>query len=286
MEMIHNIPRLASRMEDSHKGTFGRVLVIGGSLGLSGAAVLAGKSALRSGAGLVKLAVPESVLPIVATLEPCYTTLALPEDNNGQISLNAIVILQPHLKEHDVVCFGPGAGTSPGIREMLQYLLACEDLTMVVDADGLNALCRMPDWINRKKAKVILTPHPGEMRRLWKSIFRKTIPKSRQDQAKDLAELTNTVVVLKGTGTVVTDSKWLYINKTGNPGMATAGSGDVLTGIMGALIGQGMSLFDAAILGVYIHGLAGDLAAGRKGQVSLIATDIIDFLPDAFRKHC
>jgi hydroxyethylthiazole kinase-like uncharacterized protein yjeF len=137
-------------------------------------------------------------------------------------------------------------------------------------------------WVEKKKASVILTPHPGEMQRLWKSLFRGKMPEGRIEQAAKLAEQTGTTVVFKGGGTVVADGKKVYVNTTGNAGMATAGAGDVLTGVIAALMGQGLSLMDAAVTGVYIHGLAGDLAAKEKGQISLIATDIIDFLPAAF----
>jgi hydroxyethylthiazole kinase-like uncharacterized protein yjeF len=129
-----------------------------------------------------------------------------------------------------------------------------------------------------------LTPHPGELKQLWAGLLRKPLPTKRQEQAIELANKTKTTVVLKGAGTVVTDGQKVYINKTGNPGMATAGAGDVLTGVITALMGQGLSNFDAAVLGVYVHGLAGDIAAKKTGQISLIATDIIEALPEAFRK--
>jgi NAD(P)H-hydrate epimerase len=141
------------------------------------------------------------------------------------------------------------------------------------------------DWPAKTKASLIVTPHPGEMKRLWAGLFREQMPPDRQDQAGKLAHRTKTIVALKGAGTVVTDGQKVYINKTGNPGMATAGSGDVLTGVITALIGQGLSNFDAAVLGVHIHGLAGDIAAERYGQVSLIATDIIESLPKAFLEN-
>jgi len=182
------------------------------------------------------------------------------------------------------VAFGPGIGISGAIRSILEKLLDQQNLRMVIDADGLNNLAGIKNWPARLKAKLILTPHPGEMKRLWSGLLREELPANRQEQALQMAQRTNTVVVLKGAGTVVTDGEKVYINKTGNPGMATAGSGDVLTGIITALLGQGLSDFDAAVLGVYIHGLAGDIAAEKFGQVSLITTDIIDSLPGAFLK--
>jgi NAD(P)H-hydrate epimerase len=285
MKKITQIPVLAPRPADGHKGMFGKVLIVGGSVGFSGAPALAGKAALRSGAGLVRVAVPQSILPIVAALEPCYTTIPLADDADGRISSDAAGILAEQAKQNEVVAFGPGVGVSAGIRDVLLQLLSIENLRMVIDADGLNtlALCGgAHGWVEKKKASVILTPHPGEMERLWKSLFRGKMPGDRVAQAVKLAEHTDTIVVLKGAQTVVTDSRNVYINTTGNTGMATAGSGDVLTGMIAALSGQGLNFMDAAIYGVYMHGCAGDLGVKTKGQIGLIATDIIDCLPAAF----
>ncbi len=249
---------------------------------MSGAAALAGRAALRAGAGLVRVAIPESVLPIVASIEPSYTTIPLPEDSSGKISAKAINTILDAANENDCLAFGPGIGTSGAIRSILETLIEQEKLRLLIDADGLNNLSAIKDWPDKLKANLILTPHPGEMKRLWSGLFREPLPAARQNQAGKLAKHTKTIVVLKGAGTVVTDGQKVYINKTGNPGMATAGSGDCLTGVITALIGQDLSNFDAAVLGVYIHGLAGDIAAEKLGQVSLIATDIIDSLPNAF----
>jgi NAD(P)H-hydrate epimerase len=155
---------------------------------------------------------------------------------------------------------------------------------MVVDADGLNNLALIKNWPAKRKASLVLTPHPGEIKRLWEGLFGDRMPADRSDQAARLAVETGTVVALKGANTVVTDGRRQYVNTTGNPGMATAGSGDALTGAIAAFMGQGLGEFDAAVLGVYSHGLAGDIAADRKGQTSMIATDIIDCLPDAIRR--
>lgn len=284
MQKIAEIPKLGKRPVDGHKGTFGKVLIIGGSVGFSGAPALAGKAALRSGAGLVRLAVPASVQPVVAALDPCYTTVGLSEIN-GQLAVKAVTELTKHLPDNDVMAFGPGVGTGAGVKEVLLSLITVEDLKLVIDADGLNVLsqCGGPGgWIEKKKAGVVLTPHPGEMKRLWKSVFREEMPEDREQCAITFAEKTRTTVVLKGAGTVVTDRERVFVNDTGNPGMATAGSGDVLTGVIAALIGQGLSAFDAAVLGVHVHGLAGDAAAKIRGQVSMIATDIIEHLGHAF----
>ena len=284
MQIMNKIPKLEPRAIDAHKGDFGKVCIIGGSVGMSGAAAIAGQAALRAGAGLVRVAVPKSVLPTVASIEPCFTTIALPEDDRGRISSKAIGNILDAAGDNDAVAFGPGVGTSGELRSVLEALLEQEQLRLVIDADGLNNLAGLRSWPASLKARTILTPHPGEMKRLWSSQFREELPSDRQRQAAMLAEQTRSVVVLKGAGTVVTDGEKVYVNKTGNPGMATAGSGDVLTGVITALLGQGLSDFDAAVLGVHIHGLAGDIAAERTGQVSLIATDIAQALGEAFMR--
>ncbi len=287
MEIVNSIPKLKPRAVDAHKGDFGKVCIIAGSTGMSGAAALAGRAALRAGAGLVRVATPKSVLPIVASIEPSFTTIALAEDSVGQISAKAINTILNAVGENDALAFGPGIGTSGELQSVLETLLEQEGLRLIIDADGLNNLARIKDWPVKLKAELILTPHPGEMKRLWSALFREPAiggPGDRQQQAAQLAQQTKTVVALKGAGTVVTDGQKVYINKTGNPGMATAGSGDVLTGAIVALMGQGLSNFDAAVLGVYIHGLAGDIAAEKTGRISLMATDIIESLPDAFMR--
>jgi ADP-dependent NAD(P)H-hydrate dehydratase len=285
MQLIETIPKLQPRVVDGHKGDYGKVCIIAGSVGMSGAAALAGRAALRAGAGLVRVATPKSVLPIIAAIEPSFTTIALPEDNAGRISAKAINIILKAIIENDVVAFGPGIGISGALRSILETLLEQESLRLVIDADGLNNLAKIKNWPDRLKAKLILTPHPGEFKRLWSGLLREEPPAERQQQALQLSQQTNTVVVLKGAGTVVTDGEKVYVNNTGNPGMATAGSGDVLTGVITALLGQGLTDFDAAVLGVYIHGLAGDIAAEKTGQVSLIATDIAQALTDAFVRY-
>ncbi len=283
MEVIETPPKLPPRQTEAHKGDFGKVCIIAGSLGMSGAAALAGRSALRAGAGLVRVATPRSVLPIVASIEPSFTTIPLPEDPQGRISADAIGTILDILPENDVIAFGPGIGVSPDIRSILETLIRQSGLRLVVDADGLNNLAALRGWPDILQAELILTPHPGEMRRLWQRVFREQIPAKRREQAIRMASRTGAVTVLKGAGTIVTNGERIYTNSTGNPGMATAGSGDVLTGVITALAGQGLSNLDAAIFGVYIHGLAGDIAAQKLGQVSLIATDIANALPDAFQ---
>ncbi len=285
VKKIEKIPRLQPRPEDGHKGTFGKVCIIAGSLGMTGAAALAGKAALRAGAGLVRIATSESTLPIVASLEPSYTTIPLPEDKAGRVSNKAINKILDIAEENDCLAIGPGLGISKGLQYIIETLIKQKGLRLIIDGDGLNNLARMPDFPQKTEARIILTPHPGEFKRLWKAVSRDKIPAERKTQAVKLAQLTKSTIVLKGAGTVVTDSKKLYVNTTGNPGMATAGAGDTLTGVITALTGQKLSSFDAAVLGVYIHGLAGDIAAEKSGQISLMATDILNALPAAFMKN-
>lgn len=284
MQTITQIPKLQPRKADAHKGDFGKVLIVAGSVGMTGAAAIAGRAALRAGAGLVRVAVPQSVLPIVAAVEPCFTTAALADDAKGCISNRAIGTVLAQAAQNDVVAFGPGVGIARGVKSVLEALLARDGLRLVIDADGLNNLAKIKDWPAANRTNLILTPHPGEMKRLWQGLFRETMPGGRIEITGQFAEKTRTIVCLKGAGTVVADGQKAYVNTTGNPGMATAGSGDVLTGVIAALCGQGLDNFNAAVLGVYIHGLAGDIAAQKLGQISIMATDILEALPDAFMK--
>jgi NAD(P)H-hydrate epimerase len=285
IQNVRVIPKLKPRPIDGHKSTFGKVAIIAGSVGMSGAAALAGKAALRSGAGLVRVATAKSALAIVASIDPSYTTIPLVEDSHGRISQKAVNTILDIVEDNDCVAIGPGVGVSNQLQMVLNTIIQQEGLKLIIDGDGLNNLSRINNWPKKLKADVVLTPHPGEFQRLWKGLCRKELSSSRNNQAVELAKLTKTVTVLKGASTVVTDGQKVYVNKTGNPGMATAGSGDVLTGVVTALTGQGMSNFDASVLGVYIHGLAGDIGSKRVGQTSLTSTDIIEALPEAFMNN-
>ena len=251
---------------------------------MAGAAALAGKAALRSGAGLVRIAIPESILPTVAAFDACCTTIAL-ADEDGHVSRDALPAVLAAGQDNDIVAIGPGLGTSRPARDIVNALIAKENLRLVIDADALNCLAKDPSWIQRRKASSVLTPHPGEMKRLWESLFRDQLPEDRSEQATSLAEKTGCCVLLKGAGTIVADTEKIYVNTTGNPGMATAGAGDVLTGMIAGLAGQNLDNFQAAQLAAFIHGTAGSIAAKKKGQLSMIATDIIQLLPEAFRRH-
>ena len=284
LRTVKKIPRLPRRKSDSHKGDFGRVLIVGGSRGMIGAPALAASAALRSGAGLVKMALPAGIQLTVAALEPCATSLALPDTAAGTFSLAAVAKIISAAKDHDVVAIGTGLDQSAALVKLLAAVISLPNKPLVIDADGLNNLARIKDWPKKVRAKLILTPHPGEAKRLWSSLKESACPKHRQAVALGLARACRQTVVLKGAGTVVTDGSKIYVNKTGNPGMATGGTGDVLTGIITALIGQGLDLFDSAVLGVYLHGRAGDVAAEMVGQVSLTARDLLEVLPDVVRE--
>jgi NAD(P)H-hydrate epimerase len=275
------LPQLSPRPADSHKGDYGRALVIGGSCGMSGAISRAGRATLRSGAGLVTLAVPRCVQDVVAAHEPSYMTRGLPDDE-GKIAATAVNELLEAAKTSTVVALGPGLGRGPAVTSLVARLWREIDKPMVVDADGLFALAESPDALQQLGGVRVLTPHPGEFSRLTGE---KPEGEQRIEAAAALAQKDSkrqTIVVLKGHETVVTDGEQYSINHTGNPGMATGGTGDVLTGVITGLLCQGLDPFDAARLGVYLHGSAGDLAAEHVGQISLIASDLIDGLPIAF----
>jgi ADP-dependent NAD(P)H-hydrate dehydratase len=282
-ERIETMPSLPPRPRDSNKGLYGSVLVVAGSRGMAGAAALCGAAALRSGAGLVKIATPGEVQPTVASFEPSYMAYPLPCDENGLIHFERA---QPHLerliKTASVVAVGPGLGQSDDLRKLVSYLITSAGKPLVIDADGLNALVGQTDLLSRLNHAVVVTPHPGEFARLTGATIAE-VQSDRIGRATSMAALSEwLIVVLKGAGTVVTDGKRYYINTTGNPGMATGGTGDVLTGVVAALLAQKVNPFEAAQIGVFIHGLAGDIARDQNGEIGMIAGDLVDALPDAF----
>jgi NAD(P)H-hydrate epimerase len=282
--LVTEVPRLPARPTDAHKGTFGKVLVIAGSLGMSGAAVLSGSGALRGGAGLVQVATPESIVGIVAAGNPCYMTVPQPADGRGRLSRAAVSGLLETAAGASAVAAGPGLGQSDEVAAVVHDLIREVAAPMILDADALNVLGANPSALRQRRGPTVLTPHPGEFGRL---IGQGTaaVQANRQGLAVEFARAHGIVLVLKGAGTVVTDGANVYVNTTGNPGMATGGSGDVLSGLIGALLAQGLEAFMAAVLGVYIHGLAGDLARDDRGETGMIATDLLAQLPAAFRRH-
>ncbi|MBM4071569.1 MAG: NAD(P)H-hydrate dehydratase [Planctomycetes bacterium] len=282
LEEVLELPKLPPRSPDGHKGDYGRILVIAGSRGMSGAAVLCGSAALRGGGGLVRLAVPHDILPIAAAGNPCYMTVPLSQDGDGRIHLSALEEVQRLVAENDVIALGPGLGRSADLDRLVVDLLRNTSKPMVVDADALNALSRDVAALKNHAGPIVITPHPGEFARLLGT----TIPAvqgERRDNAARFAADNGVIVVLKGRGTIVTDGRQWFENTTGNPAMATGGTGDVLTGLIAALLGQGLEPFAAAQLGVHVHGLAGDLVRDELG-IGLCASDLLDFLPHALRR--
>ena len=281
---VNELPRLPRRVADGHKGTYGKVLVVAGSRTMSGAAVLCGSAALRGGAGLVQVACPAAVQPVVAAGNPCYTTLPIRQHADGAFSEGAADDVVEPGRAATVLAVGPGLGRTPDVAALVRELLSeLPQLPAVVDADGLNVLAPWADEFRGRPARLVLTPHPGEFARLTGGPVPET-PYERAEQAVAFAARSGVVLVLKGAGTVVTDGTRVYRNPTGNPGMATGGAGDVLTGLVAALIGQQLPAFDAAVLGSWVHGRAGDLAAAVLGQTGLTATDLIGHLPAALRE--
>jgi NAD(P)H-hydrate epimerase len=276
------IPRLPKRDVDSHKGTYGRLLLIGGSRGMAGSISLTGMAALRSGAGLVTIATANSAADTVASFDPCYMTLPLSEDSEapGIIGKHNRELLAPFLKSADCVAIGPGIGDHHSTRELVTWLFTSFDRPLVIDADAINCLSHRDPPLADAGGPRILTPHPGEFLRLTKIEAAAEVDLTAA--ANQLAKDYSVVVVLKGHQTTVTDGHSTFENQTGNPGMATGGSGDVLTGVIAAIIGQGMSPYDAAVAGVHIHGLSGDIAAANLGQIGMTARDIAAYLPKAF----
>ena len=269
------------RLSSANKGSCGRVSIIAGSKGMTGAAALSALGALRSGAGLVTALTPSSEQPILAVKLTEAMTVPLPHEN-GIISAAAADNVLENIKNADAAVFGPGLGKGRGILPLLERIVTEFTKTLIIDADGINALSANIDILNRKKCSVILTPHPGEMSRL-NGLSISEIQSARIKTAENFADRFDVTVALKGEGTVVAARGGkTAVNPSGNCGMATGGTGDVLSGVVAALAAQGCTPYDSAVLGVYLHGLAGDIAAAEKGVHGLIASDLCGALPAAF----
>ena len=276
LEVVTKLPPLPSRSDDAHKGDCGRALVIAGSRGMSGAACLAAAASLRAGAGLVTAAIPQGIQEIVAGYEPSYLTAGLPDDDLGRLKPAALKQLLELVETQNAAAIGPGLGQSSGLQELVSDLYDSLTIPLVVDADALNLLSRRPYLFKRQggAAPRILTPHPGEFSRMT-GIEAAAIQQDRQKHAVEFARKNDVVLVLKGHQTIITDGKRLSVNQTGNSGLATGGTGDVLTGLITGLLAQGMTAFDAAQLGAHVHGLAGDLAAEELSKPGMIASDLL-----------
>jgi NAD(P)H-hydrate epimerase len=278
---INSPPPLPPRPVDGQKGLFGRVLILGGNHDMIGAPVLAGVAALKMGSGLVQIALPKEVLPAAISIVPELIGLGLSR------KADTVPLFMAGQKA-DVLVIGPGLGGSWIIGERIRALLFCGK-PMVIDADGLNYLAAGKAWPKTiHKSSAVLTPHPGEMGRLNKLLGRKTVPtneKGRIELASFAAKTFGQVIVLKGHRTVVADGRRVYVNHTGDSSLSKAGAGDILSGMLASLIGQGMAHFDAACAAVHLHGLVGEIAGKRLGRRSVLARDVIDTIPQALQRY-
>lgn len=281
-EMVREL--LPIRKPDGHKGDFGKVLLVAGSTGLTGAACMAGQAAARSGAGLTKIACPRSVQPVIASHMIEVMSYPLPDvAKKGALAVRGLGDIRALMQEHDSIILGPGIGRHRETFELVRRLVEKLEKPTIVDADGLNALAEHLDIVRNCTAPLVLTPHPGEFARLTGE----SIPDSIHDKVtlvREVATDLGVVIVLKGSPTLIAQPGGpVYLNQTGNDGMASGGSGDVLSGMIGTFLAQDLTALEAAILGVFVHGLAGDLAAEKLTARAMIPGDIIRFLPEAFR---
>ncbi len=275
---------LAPRMRDAHKGSFGHVLIVAGSLGKAGASIMSARAALRTGAGLVTVAAPTGIVPVIQQSIAEAMCIPAAESIDGTLGIGAEHELLQAASRMDACAIGPGLTTHAETVLAVRNLVPGLTVPVVIDADGLNALAGAVDLLKKAKAPVIVTPHPGEMARLINSSTA-AVQKDRIGTASGFARTYGVTVVLKGAGTIVASPGGrLYINSTGNPGMATGGTGDALTGMIASLLAQGQTAEHAACLGVYLHGLAGDLAARENGEAGMIAGDLIEKIPQAIRE--
>ena len=274
MEMTHEqvLKILPDRDKEAHKGNFGKILLLCGSRGYTGAAYLAAMGALRSGAGLVFLGVPESIYDIEAVKLNEPVVFPLP-DEAGRLSAGAVSEILERLPAMDAVLIGPGLGQSEGTFAVVQAVLENAQCPVVLDADGINVMAAHKDILRGRTYPTVLTPHAGEFARLGGRTG------DRQETAEEMANDLGCTVLLKGHCTVITDGHTTYINPTGNPGMAVGGSGDVLSGIIVSLLGQGVKPLEAAACGAWLHGAAGDLCAAEIGQYGMLPTDLVNVLP-------
>lgn len=282
-EIPSDIPELRDRPPASHKGDYGRLVILAGSRGMAGASVLVSRSALRSGCGLVYTAVPEGIYEVVAGQLTCPLVHGLPDDQAGYMTPESIPELHSWIEKADAVAIGPGMGTASSTGKALELVLEMVETPSVLDADALNIISQNKDLMEEMPDHSVFTPHPGEFSRLTDRPIDE-IQENRTSMARAYTSEHQITLVLKGHETVVaTPGGDVFVNPSGNSGMATGGTGDVLTGMIGSFLAQGYEPGDAAVLGVYLHGLSGDFAVEQRTPESLVATDLIDSLPDVFR---
>jgi NAD(P)H-hydrate epimerase len=271
--------KIKKRAPNIHKGNCGHTIVIAGSTGKTGAAVMASESAMRVGAGLVTLCIPKSSYNIVESKLTEVMTEPLPDNNDGTFNYSSIDRIIDLTNDKDIVIIGPGLSVNGDTKRIVGEVIKSIDLPIVIDADGINIIAENPDILLKKKNEIVLTPHPGEMARLIKKDTR-AVQRDRIGIAKEFGKKYGVYLVLKGARTIIADPQSnVYINPTGNPGMASGGMGDVLTGMIGGFISQGYNILDSSILGVFIHGMSGDRVAEEKGELGLVATDVINNIP-------
>ena len=275
---LKNFP--PERVSTAHKGTFGKVLVIAGSNTMRGAAFFAVSGALRSGAGLVQLATTGKCIDTVSMLAPEATFIEVP-DNSGYMHFSPNII---ELKKYDAVVIGCGMGFTPETVKLTKFVVENSEVPVIIDADGINCIASDIDILLRKRADIILTPHVGEMARLLKCPVKEVSDNRLRSAERFISKYKGVTVVLKGAGTIVADRGHMAVNMTGNAGMSRGGSGDILAGMIGAVAGQGYNAFDSACAGVYLHGLAGDIAARKFTREAMLPRDILNCLSDSFRK--
>lgn len=270
---------LPVRARNSHKGDYGKILLLCGSTGLTGSAILAAKAAVRTGSGLVYLGVPESVYPICASRCLGPVVFPLPCDADGRLSLAARPEIERRMEHMDAVLLGPGLGRSEEITALVRWLLGFCHKPLVLDADGINAIEGHIDVLRGAACPVIVTPHDGEFLRLGGD----PMAQDRVREATDFANRTGCILLLKGHRTIITDGWNIYLSVVGNPGMATGGSGDVLSGVIVSLLGQGVMPLEAAACAAWLHGSAGDLAAAEIGEYGMTPGDLLTRLPRLLR---
>lgn len=275
---------LKSRKRDTHKGDYGRLGIIGGSKGMAGAVYLAAQGAIRTGSGLVYTIVPNYLDTIMSIKLNEVIVRAVEDENKGYLNRASRQGLMEEIRDKDVLCIGMGMGCCPERYDLIKDIIVKSQLPIVLDADGINCISEDLNILLEKRGKIVLTPHLGELSRLL-GVDIKDIREDRFYYGKYLSKKYDVTLIMKGEKTLVfSPNREVYINKSGNPGMATAGSGDVLSGVISSLIGQGLEVEEASELGVYLHGLAGDLAAKDKGEYGLIAGDIVEYLPMAIEE--
>jgi len=276
------LKKIPPRIKNSHKKTYGHAFVLAGSPGMTGAAALASQAAIRSGCGYVTLGVPESLNPIMEAKLTEVMTLPLPETECSGLSVEALLKIMSFSSDATSLAIGPGLSAAPETLSLVRMIVQRADKPIVVDADAISAFAEHKEMLNNKP--LVITPHPGEFCKLT-LIDKKKILASPDKVAAKFAKEHGIVVVLKGHRAVVTDGKNIYINASGNPGMSTAGAGDVLTGMITSFLAQGALPFEAAAMGVYFHGRAGDQCAKRIGMMGMIAGDIVKMIPGVLKEY-